>query len=42
MSRDNIAQEFLDGVYEVFDTLLSSNIYIKLLDEENSVPDNIY
>lgn len=42
MSRDNIAQEFLDGVYEVFDTILSSNIYIKLLDEENSVPDNIY
>ena len=42
MGRDNIHQEFLDGVFEVYDTLLSSNIYIKLLDEQNSLPDNIY
>ena len=36
-----ISEEFLDGIYEVFDTLMTDFIYLKLLDE-NSTVTNVY
>lgn len=36
-----ISEEFLDGIYEVYSTLMTDQIFLKLLDEENT-DTNVY
>lgn len=39
--RESIAEEFLDGIQEVYSVLMTNQIFLKLLDEKNTVT-NIY
>ena len=41
MAQKRISEEFLDGIYEVFSTMMTDQIFLKLLDEKNTVT-NIY
>ena len=41
MSQKRISEEFLEGIYEVFSILMTDQIFLKLLDEDNTVT-NIY
>ena len=41
MAQKRISEEFLDGIYEVFSILMTDQIFLKLLDENNTV-NNIY
>lgn len=36
-----ISEEFLDGIYEIFSQMMTNQIFLKLLDEKNTVT-NIY
>lgn len=36
-----VSEEFLDGIYEIFSIMMTDQIFLKLLDEDNSVT-NIY
>lgn len=37
VTRGNrISEEFLEGIYEVYDTLMTDQIFLKLLDEEHT------
>ena len=40
-SSERISNEFLEGIYEVFSLLMTDQIFLKLLDEKNTVT-NIY
>lgn len=41
MAQKRISEEFLDGIYEAYTILMTDQIFLKLLDEENTVT-NIY
>lgn len=41
MAQKRLSEEFLEGIYEVFDILMTDQIFLKLLDEKNTVS-NIY
>lgn len=41
LRNERISEEFLDGIYEVYDTLMTDQIFLKLLDESSTVT-NIY
>lgn len=41
MAQKRLSDEFLDGIYEVFSIMMTDQIYLKLLDENNTVT-NIY
>ena len=41
MAQKRISEEFLDGIYEVFSIMMTDQIFLKLLDEKNTVT-NIY
>lgn len=41
MAQKRLSDEFLEGIYEVFDILMTDQIYLKLLDEKSTVS-NIY
>lgn len=41
MSQKRISEEFLDGIYEVFSTLMTDQIFLKLLDKNNTTT-NVY
>lgn len=41
MAQKRISEEFLDGIYEVYSLMMTNQIFLKLLDEKNTVT-NIY
>lgn len=41
MAQKRLSDEFLDGIYEVFSIMMTDQIFLKLLDEKNTVS-NIY
>ena len=41
MTQKRISEEFLDGIYEVFSIMMTDQIFLKLLDENQTVT-NIY
>lgn len=41
MAQKRLSEEFLDGIYEVFSLMLTDQIFLKLLDEKNTVT-NVY
>ena len=41
MAQKRLSEEFLDGIYEVYSLMMTNQIYLKLLDEKNTVT-NIY
>lgn len=41
MAQKRISEEFLDGIYEVFATMMTNQIFLKLLDEKSTAT-NIY
>ena len=41
MAQKRISEEFLDGIYEAFSVLMTNNVYLKLLNKEESKP-NVY
>ena len=41
MSQKRLSEEFLDGIYEVYSIMMTDQIFLKLLDERNTVT-NIY
>lgn len=41
MAQKRLNEEFLEGIYEVYSTLMTNQIFLKLLDE-NSTDTNVY
>ena len=41
MAQKRISEEFLDGIYEIFSIMMTDQIFLKLLDETNTVT-NLY
>ena len=41
MAQKRISEEFLDGIYEAYSLLMTDQIFLKLLDKDNT-PTNIY
>lgn len=41
MAQKRLSEDFLEGIYEVYSTLMTDQIFLKLLDEDSTVT-NIY
>lgn len=41
MAQKRLSEEFLEGIYEIFSIMMTDQIFLKLLDEKNTVT-NIY
>ena len=41
MAQNRLSEEFLEGIYEVYSTLMTNQIFLKLLDED-STDTNVY
>ena len=41
MAQKRLNEEFLEGIYEVYSTLMTNQIFLKLLDED-STDTNVY